>query len=80
MSVIVTVLALLTVLWLIYRVVISPPPDERISAWLGLASACLILVGAFLSMRREGILPADGPQEIPLVTLPSLRGHANAPD
>jgi hypothetical protein len=80
LSVIVTVLGVLTVLWLIYRVVISPAPQERVWAWLGLASACLLVVGAFLSLRREGILPEDGPEAIPLVALPSLQGHAGAPD
>ena len=59
-----------------------PPTGIAFAAFLLLGSRAwpAILVGAFLSVRREGILPTDGPQEIPLVTLPSLRGHANAPD
>lgn len=69
MSVIVFVLGLVTVLWLIYRVVIDPATHEHAGAWLGLLSACLIVIGSFLSMRQEGILPADGPQDIPVVQL-----------
>jgi hypothetical protein len=69
MSVIVTVLGLLTVLWLLYRVAISPASHEHVGAWLGLISACLIVIGAFLSMRQEGILPADATHEIPMVEL-----------
>lgn len=78
LSVIVTVLGLLTVVWLIYRVAISAPAHEQVGAWLGLLSACLIFAGAFLSMREEGIRPEDGPQEIPLVTLPSLQERPQA--
>jgi hypothetical protein len=80
MSVIVTLLALITALWLLDRAAISHPPQEHVWAWLGLASACLLLEGAFLSLRREGILPEDGPQKIPLVTVPSVPGRAQAPD
>jgi hypothetical protein len=71
MSVIVTVLGLLNVLWLLYRVVISPAAHQRVGSWLGLISACAIVVGAFLSMRQEGILPADEPRDIALVELHS---------
>jgi hypothetical protein len=78
LTVIVTVLGLLTVVWLVYRVAISAPANERVGAWLGLLSACLIVVGALRSMRQEGIRPEDGPQEIPLVTLPSLQEHPQA--
>jgi hypothetical protein len=69
LSVIVTVLALLTGLWLIYRVVISPATHEQAGAWLGLCSVWLIAVGAFMSMRQEGIAPADEPHDIQIVPL-----------
>lgn len=68
-SVIATVLSLISVLVLIYRVLINAPGndaivDERVGAYVGLASACVILYGAFASMRREGIAQRDGPPEI----------------
>lgn len=80
LSVIVTVLALLTVLWLLYRVVFSPPVHERVGAWLGLLSACLIFAGAWISMRQEGILPSDGPQEIAVVPLHGTPEGGNVPN
>ena len=72
MSVIVTVLGLLTVLALIYRVVISVPGTDlhrEAGAFLGLASALGILYGGCASMRQEGIAERDGPQEIETVSL-----------
>jgi hypothetical protein len=71
MSVIVTVLGLPTALWLIYRVVISPADHQLVGAWLGLAGACLIVVGGVQSMRQEGISSNDEPHDIPLVRLRS---------
>jgi hypothetical protein len=70
MSVIVTVLGLLSALWLLYRVAVSPAVDRQVGAWLGLASAGTILVGGFLSMRQEGVSPEDEPREIVTVKLP----------
>lgn len=70
MSVIVTVLALPTALWLLYRVAISPAADRQVGAWLGLASACTVMVGGLQSMRQEGISPEDEPREIVTVKLP----------
>jgi hypothetical protein len=69
LSVIVTVLALLTVLLLIYRVLINVPGgdglvDVRAGAYLGLLSALALLYGGFASMRQEGISPSDAPTEI----------------
>ncbi len=69
LSVILTVLALLSVLALIYRVIINVPGSDgvlsaRVGAYLGLASALGILYGAFLSLREEGIAPQDEPSEI----------------
>jgi hypothetical protein len=78
LSVIVTVLALLTVLFLIYRVLINVPGpdsviDRKAGAYLGLISSVAILYGAFASMRQEGVRQADGSPEIPTV---SPRGGA----
>jgi hypothetical protein len=74
MSVIVTVLGLLTVLALIYRVVINVPGADDLlgqkpGAWLGLASAIGILYGGYASMRQEGISPRDARTEIETVRL-----------
>jgi hypothetical protein len=64
MSVIVTTLALLTVLGLIYRVLINEPGpdsvvDQKLGAYVGLACAIGILYGAFASTREEGIAQRD---------------------
>jgi hypothetical protein len=65
----------LTVLWLIYRVLISPPGgDRKAGAILGLLSACAIAYGGYGSLRQEGITPADGPSEIPTIGLGGERG------
>jgi hypothetical protein len=76
LSMIVTVLALLTLLGLFYRVVISVPGTDvrKAGAWLGLASAAALLYGAFESMRTEGIAERDGPGEIETVRLDGERG------
>jgi hypothetical protein len=80
LSVIVSVLALLTVLFLIYRVLINVPGpdsviDRKAGAYLGLISSLAILYGGFASLRQEGTLPSDGPAEIPTV---SSHGGAGA--
>jgi hypothetical protein len=72
LSVIVTVLAAVTTLVLLYRVLINMPgtdglTDVRLGAYLGLLSALGIAVGGFLSVREEGIAPGDAPAEIPTV-------------
>lgn len=72
LSVILTVVGLLDVLWLGYRVLISVPPGETAWAYVGFACAVGILVGAIVSLRTEGISTRDQPQQIPTVRLP---GH-----
>lgn len=72
-SAIVSVLGLISVLVLIYRVLINEPGadsvvDQRAGAYVGLISACVILYGGVESLRREGIAERDGPQEIETVT------------
>ncbi len=69
LSVIVFVIALINLAWLFYRVVISVPADQQAGAWIGLVSAAGIVVGAFLSMRQEGISERDAPSEIEKVDL-----------
>ncbi len=66
-SVIVSVLAAITLVALIYRVLINVPGadsvvDQRAGAYLGLLSACAILYGGYQSMRREGIAERDSPE------------------
>jgi cytochrome bd-type quinol oxidase subunit 2 len=69
MSLIVTVLGLITVLALIYRVLISPAAHEQAAAYLALLSALALACGGYLSLRQEGIARCDAPAEIPLVRL-----------
>jgi hypothetical protein len=72
-SVIVTVLGLLSVLALIYRVLINVPgPDSafesKVGAYLGLVAACALTYGAFRSLREER--PPDGSEKsIPIIEL-----------
>jgi hypothetical protein len=68
MSVIVTVLGLLTALWLAIDLLLNHPAHQRVWAVAGLLAAVGVPAGAFLSLRREGISPRDAPTDIPLVT------------
>ncbi|MEA2159962.1 MAG: hypothetical protein QOD66_2342 [Solirubrobacteraceae bacterium] len=52
-SAILTLLALASLLWLGYRVLISIPPGEKPAAYAGLACALAIFVGGCASLRRE---------------------------
>jgi hypothetical protein len=79
LSVIVPVVALITFLPLVYRVLINEPgPDSlidlRAGAFLGLLATLAITVGGYMSMREEGVREADGPQEIPTIPLSSTGG------
>lgn len=75
LSLFTAVLGALTVLWLIYRVLISPPGGERgVGGFIGLVSACVITYGGYASTRLEGIALADEPAEIPIVKLPQQGG------
>jgi len=76
-SVIVTVLGIVTVIALIYRVLINTPgPDQlvelRAGAYVGLLSALALSYGGYLSMREEGIAERDAPQEIETLRLEDL--------
>ncbi len=79
LSVIVTVLATLSTLLLIYRVLINVPGSDSVmqqkaGAYLGLLSAVVLTYGAYESMRREGINPRDEPSEIETIDLGGARG------
>jgi hypothetical protein len=74
LSVIVTVLGVLTTLWLIYRVLISVPGSggllvQKPAAYIGLLSAIALTVGAFSSMRQEDRPDPARNAEIPTVAL-----------
>ncbi len=72
LSVIVTILAALATLALVYRVLLDPPGallDRRVGAYVGLLASAGILFGGVRSMRQEGIAPGDEPAEIPTVKL-----------
>lgn len=67
MSLVVMLLGIVSVVALIYRVLISPPPHQQAAAYLGLLSAIGIAVAGYLSLREEGIAGRDQPTEIPIV-------------
>ena len=67
LSLIVTVLGLISVLALVYRVLINPPAHEQAGAFLGLLSALGLAYGGYLSLREEGISRRDAPRDIPVV-------------
>ena len=80
-SAIVSTVALITLLALIYRVLINGPgPDSLIDpkagAFVGLAAALAIVAGGYLSLREEGVMEADGPGEIPTIPLSSAGGQS----
>jgi hypothetical protein len=65
-SVIVTVLAILTTLALIYRILINEPGpdgyiDQQVGAFVGLISSIALVYGGYASMREEGIALRDAP-------------------
>jgi hypothetical protein len=74
LSVIVTVLAILTALALIYRVLINEPgPDnlieQKVGAFVGLISALTLVYGGYESTRKEGIADRDSVGEIETVEI-----------
>jgi len=78
-SVIVSVLAVLTALALIYRVLINEPDgyvDQKAGAFVGLLSSLVLVYGGYESMRQEGIAPRDAiaPSDIEAIRLPSTSG------
>ena len=67
MSLVVMLLGIVTVLALIYRVLISPPPHQEAGAYLGLLFAIGIMCGGYFSLRQEGVAGRDARTEIPIV-------------
>ncbi len=73
-SYVVLVLGVLSVLWIVYRNFISAAGGLKVGAWVGLASACAIALGGYLSLRQEGISEKDAP-EVPTVS-PEAQIHS----
>jgi hypothetical protein len=73
LSVVSSVVAAITILFLLIRVVIDAQPHQEAGAWIELLGALALFVGSYRSLRQEGIAPQDGPQEIPVLTLPATR-------
>ena len=71
LSVVSSVLTAITLLWLLFRVIIDAQPHQEVGAWIELVGALVLLVGSYWSLRQEGIAPEDGPQEIPVLSLPA---------
>jgi hypothetical protein len=67
MSLVVMLLGIVTVLALIFRVLIDPPPHEQAGAYLALLSAIGIAFGGYFSLRQEGVARRDAPTNIPIV-------------
>jgi hypothetical protein len=81
-TIVLTPLALLLVVALVVRVLISTPSVQLpaggggalqtcTAAYIGLAAAILITAGAWLSLRRDGIDPGDSPADVETVQLSS---------
>jgi hypothetical protein len=75
LSMLASVLAAFTTLWLVVRVVIAPAGGREIGGWVGLLAAAAIAYGGFSSVRLEGIDAADGPGEIPTIGLAGEPTH-----
>jgi hypothetical protein len=78
LTVITTVVALITSLAVIYRVVINEPGaysqvNQRFGAFVGMFSAIAIFIGGYRSMRVDGIAQADAPAEIETIRISASR-------
>ncbi|HLY48623.1 MAG TPA: hypothetical protein VKR21_05450 [Solirubrobacteraceae bacterium] len=70
-----SVLGAVASVWLIVRVLISPPGGREIGGWIGLLASAVIAYAGFASLRLEGIAQVDGPAEIPTVS-PAAQGSS----
>ena len=75
MSLVVMLLGIVTVVALIVRVLIDPPPHEQAGAYLALLSAIGVALGGYFSLRQEGIARQDAPASIPIVR-PGVRSES----
>ncbi|HUA07076.1 MAG TPA: hypothetical protein VMB27_24430 [Solirubrobacteraceae bacterium] len=67
MSLVVLLLGIITVVALVIRVLIDPPPHQEAGAYLALLSAIGVALGGYFSLRQEGIARRDAPAHIPIV-------------
>jgi uncharacterized membrane protein AbrB (regulator of aidB expression) len=67
LSLVVMLLGIVTVVALIYRVLINPPPHQQTAAYLGLLWALGIAFGGYFSLRQEGVSRRDERRDIPIV-------------
>ncbi len=77
-SIFVSVLGVLTSVWLIYRVLINVPSgegqlDQEVGAYLGLVSALVLTYGGFRSLREETRPDLQRNAAIPMVPLDRVR-------
>ena len=82
-SVILLVVALITLIALIYRVLINEPGpdsliDQKAGAFIGLIATLAIAWAAYLSLREEGVREADGPGDIDTIPLTGQRTSDSA--
>jgi hypothetical protein len=80
-SVILTVVGLLNLVALIYRVLINVPGSDSLverkpGGFIGLVAAIAVLYGAYRSLREEGLSPGDARTEVETVHL----GRPSTPD
>jgi asparagine N-glycosylation enzyme membrane subunit Stt3 len=64
-TLIASLLATVTLIWLIVRVWIVPPGGREVGGWIGLLAAAAIAYAGHASLRLEGIAPDDAPADIP---------------
>ena len=77
LSLVGVVVALITLIALIYRVLINEPGsdsliDQKTGAFVGLIAMLAIVGGGYLSLREEGVREADGPGEIDTIPLTNV--------
>lgn len=68
LSLFVTVLGVLTTLWLLYRDFISTAGGLKLGAIIGLLSAGAVAAGGWDSLHTDGIAAKDAPAEIPTIS------------
>ncbi len=81
---ILTLLALLTVLALIYRVLIDVPGanslvERKVGAYVGLIASVALFYGGYASLRGEGLPDRDARTDIETVSLTGAGGPDPAP-
>ena len=68
LSLFVTILGVISTVWLLYRDFISTAGSLKLGAIIGLLSALAVAVGGWASLHMDGIATRDAPAEIPTVS------------